>query len=187
MGHLVVDPGDVGLAFRFGAAGSLKKVLHFVGPAGSLGRRLLVKVSEIHHTGDAVPIVKPETSMADSLVEMTSKRLGCVLVLDDDGRPSHVFTDGDLGRFILAALGGTVPDDRVNDRGATALQKDPSGSRVAFIGEEATVAKPQRGSLGLGPFDPDGPPVLVGAVAAEEAVGQHEQIAGGTAKAHRPS
>lgn len=69
-------------------------------PAGSLGRRLLVHVSEIHHTGDEVPLVKSETSMAETIVEMTSKRMGCVLIVDDDRRPTKIFTDGDLRRLI---------------------------------------------------------------------------------------
>ena len=69
-------------------------------PAGSLGRRLLVKVSEIQHTGEAIPIVKPDASMADTIVEMTSKRLGCVLTTDSDGRPAKIFTDGDLRRLV---------------------------------------------------------------------------------------
>jgi len=69
-------------------------------PAGSLGRRLLVKVSEIHHTGDAIPIVLSGSSMADTLLEMTSKRLGCVLIVDAENRPKKIFTDGDLRRLI---------------------------------------------------------------------------------------
>lgn len=69
-------------------------------PAGSLGRRLLMKVSEIHHTGEAIPIVESQTSMATTIVEMTSKRLGCVLIVDSDGKPARIFTDGDLRRLV---------------------------------------------------------------------------------------
>lgn len=69
-------------------------------PAGSLGRRLLVKVSEVHHAGSAVPLVKPDGTLAETILEMTSKRLGCVLIVDAEGRPKKIFTDGDLRRLV---------------------------------------------------------------------------------------
>jgi arabinose-5-phosphate isomerase len=72
-------------------------VLH---PGGSLGRRLLKRVSELHHVGKEVPLVGPETGMSELLVEMTGKRLGCVLMKDDDGRAAGYFTDGDLRRLV---------------------------------------------------------------------------------------
>jgi len=69
-------------------------------PGGFLGQRLLLRVSERHHTGDAVPLVTPEATMREMIVVMTSKRLGCVLMKDAEGRPSGIFTDGDLRRLI---------------------------------------------------------------------------------------
>lgn len=68
-------------------------------PGGALGMRLLKKVKEIHHTGESIPLVKPDASMKEMLVEMTSKRLGCVLTVDDDGKLTGIFTDGDLRRI----------------------------------------------------------------------------------------
>lgn len=67
-------------------------------PGGSIGMRLMKKISEIHHTGDALPLVKPDASMRQILIVMTSKRLGCVLMKDDNGKLSGIFTDGDLRR-----------------------------------------------------------------------------------------
>lgn len=69
-------------------------------PAGFIGQRLLKHVSELHHTGNAIPIVRPETSVPEMLLEMTAKRLGVVLLVDADGKPSGVFTDGDLRRVV---------------------------------------------------------------------------------------
>lgn len=69
-------------------------------PAGFIGQRLLKHVSELHHTGNAIPIVKPETSVPEMLLEMTAKRLGVVLLVDAEGKPSGVFTDGDLRRVV---------------------------------------------------------------------------------------
>jgi arabinose-5-phosphate isomerase len=69
-------------------------------PAGFIGQRLLKHVSEIHHTGPAIPIVAPEVSVPEMLLEMTAKRLGCVLTIDSNGKPTGIFTDGDLRRLL---------------------------------------------------------------------------------------
>ena len=72
-------------------------VLH---PGGSIGRRLLKRVREVHHVGDEIPLVNPDAPMSETLLEMTGKRLGCVVVVDHDRRPSGIFTDGDLRRLV---------------------------------------------------------------------------------------
>jgi len=69
-------------------------VLH---PAGSLGRRLL-RVEELMHTGAAIPLVRPETSVGDTLLEITTKRLGVTGVVNARGRLIGIITDGDLRR-----------------------------------------------------------------------------------------
>jgi arabinose-5-phosphate isomerase len=71
-------------------------VLH---PAGSLGRKLL-KVADIMRTGDEIPRVTAGTSLADTVFEMTQKRLGVTAVVDADGRLIGVITDGDLRRGL---------------------------------------------------------------------------------------
>lgn len=70
-------------------------------PGGSLGERLKVRVSQIMLTGEALPVIGPETSMAEALPEMNAKRLGCVLVMDDGRRLLGIITDGDLRRAML--------------------------------------------------------------------------------------
>jgi arabinose-5-phosphate isomerase len=68
-------------------------------PGGNLGRRLLLRVSDIMHTGDAIPMVTAETTLEDTLLEMTAKGLGMVGVIDAAGnRLVGVYTDGDLRR-----------------------------------------------------------------------------------------
>lgn len=69
-------------------------------PAGFIGQRLLKRVSEIHHAGDELPLVKPDSTVSEMLLEMTRKRLGCVFCTDKDGKIAGVFTDGDLRRLI---------------------------------------------------------------------------------------
>ncbi len=68
-------------------------------PGGSLGRRLLMRVRDIMHTGSAIPIVSPECKVREAIFEITGKRLGCALVSDKDKILLGVFTDGDLRRL----------------------------------------------------------------------------------------
>ena len=68
-------------------------------PGGSLGRKLK-KVSESMRVGLALPLVNQNTDMSTAIIEMSTKRIGCVGVLDDDGKLIGIFTDGDLRRCI---------------------------------------------------------------------------------------
>ena len=68
-------------------------------PGGNLGRRLLLRVSDIMHSGDAIPLVNTETSLRDTLLEMTAKGLGMAGVIDAaNGQLAGIYTDGDLRR-----------------------------------------------------------------------------------------
>ena len=69
-------------------------------PGGALGRRLLVYVRDVMHTGDALPLVTHTTSLLDALAEMSAKRLGMIGVIDDDGLLCGIYTDGDLRRSL---------------------------------------------------------------------------------------
>ena len=71
----------------------------FSHPGGSLGRKLLLKVNDIMHKGDDIPVVTPDVSASDALLEMTQKKLGMVTIQEDD-QLVGVFTDGDLRRTI---------------------------------------------------------------------------------------
>src|SRR5690606_578090 len=69
-------------------------------PAGTLGRRLLLHISDIMHTGDGIPRVNERATLSEALVEMSRKRLGMTAIVDDDNRLLGVFTDGDLRRAL---------------------------------------------------------------------------------------
>ncbi len=69
-------------------------------PGGNLGRRLLLRVSDIMHTGDTIPNVDNDALISDALIEMTNKGLGMTAVTDNDGQVVGIFTDGDLRRVI---------------------------------------------------------------------------------------
>jgi len=72
----------------------------FSHPGGSLGRRLLLKVDDIMHTGDDIPQVQAATPVREALLEVTRKRLGMTAVTDEQGHLLGVFTDGDLRRTL---------------------------------------------------------------------------------------
>ena len=69
-------------------------------PGGTLGRRLLLRVSDLMHTGDKIPLVKENTPMKDTIYEISSKRLGVTGVMDSRGNLVGVITDGDLRRAL---------------------------------------------------------------------------------------
>jgi arabinose-5-phosphate isomerase len=98
-------------------------------PAGALGRRLL-RVEELMHRGEQVPLVPVTASLKDVLVEMTTKRLGVTGVLDGDGGLAGVVTDGDLRRGLERS-----PDIR----GLTA--RDLMSREPKTIGADALAAE----------------------------------------------
>jgi arabinose-5-phosphate isomerase len=69
-------------------------------PGGSLGRRLLLYVEDVMHTGAQLPLVTPDTLLREGLLEMTRKGLGMTTVVDERRHLLGVFTDGDLRRAL---------------------------------------------------------------------------------------
>ncbi|MGC9215764.1 KpsF/GutQ family sugar-phosphate isomerase [Acidithiobacillus sp.] len=67
-------------------------------PGGSLGKRLLLRVQDVMHQGDAIPRVGLETQLQDAILEISSKGLGMTAVVDAEDRVVGIFTDGDLRR-----------------------------------------------------------------------------------------
>lgn len=66
--------------------GFKKEDFAFFHPGGSLGRRMLTKVKDLMHTGDELPVCFPQTVMLDAVLEISSKRLGVVVVVDENKR-----------------------------------------------------------------------------------------------------
>ncbi len=69
-------------------------------PAGALGRRLLLHIADVMHSGDDIPRVGTDATLSDALLEMSRKRLGMTAVVDTDGRLMGLYTDGDLRRSL---------------------------------------------------------------------------------------
>lgn len=96
------DALAVALLERRGFSASDFRDLH---PGGQLGRALL-KVGDIMHKGDAMPLCRLDTPFSEVILEMTAKRLGCVGVVDGEGRLAGIITDGDLRRHLDPGLLG---------------------------------------------------------------------------------
>jgi arabinose-5-phosphate isomerase len=76
----------------------------FSHPGGNLGRRLLLKVGDVMHTGADIPRVDVRTTISAALLEITAKKLGMTTVMNHDGEICGVFTDGDLRRVLDKGL-----------------------------------------------------------------------------------
>lgn len=88
-------------------------------PGGSIGTRLIKKVSDFHHINEEIPLVKPDASMKEMILQMTSKRLGCVLTTDESGKLAGIFTDGDLRRVA------EIHDDFYQLKASDVMIKNP--------------------------------------------------------------
>jgi len=82
------------------ARGFTAEEFAFSHPGGALGRRLLLRVSDVMVKGDEIPKVRPTATLIDALDEITQKGLGMTTVVDEDDKLKGVFTDGDLRRAI---------------------------------------------------------------------------------------
>ncbi|GLX84402.1 arabinose 5-phosphate isomerase [Thalassotalea loyana] len=69
-------------------------------PGGSLGKRLLLRLADIMHTGERLPVVNETAKIKDALVQMSLKGLGMTAVVNDESELTGLFTDGDLRRVL---------------------------------------------------------------------------------------
>ncbi len=69
-------------------------------PGGRLGRKLLLRVESLMHQGDNMPFVTKNCLISDALIEITSKRLGMTVILEDNSSLAGVYTDGDIRRTL---------------------------------------------------------------------------------------
>ena len=69
-------------------------------PGGALGRRLLLRVDDIMHTGDGIPCVGMNAPIIEALLESSQKSLGMTAIVDEHNKVKGIFTDGDLRRAL---------------------------------------------------------------------------------------
>lgn len=97
-------------------------------PGGNLGRKLLLKVSDLMHDGDEVPIVVEGSSLGEAVTMISQKKMGTVLIRDDAGLLMGILTDGDVRRIFE-----TTADSQSNplsELASSFMTKDPSSVHV---------------------------------------------------------
>lgn len=127
------DAIAVALLERKGFSSDDFQVLH---PGGKLGR-LLLKVSDIMHAGDEVPLVAPEMPMKEALLVMTAKRFGCLGVIDAEHRLMGVITDGDLRRHMGSDVLNRTAGDTMTAGGKTITPATLASEALAIMNDRA--------------------------------------------------
>lgn len=120
--------GDAIAVALLEARGFSKEDFALSHPGGMLGRKLLLRVSDIMHTGDQIPQVMASTPLKDALVEMTRKGFGTTAIVDDQNRVIGIFTDGDVRRMLDA---GADIHNTIISRYMTAGSKTIKASALA--------------------------------------------------------
>ena len=103
-------------------------------PGGALGKRLLLRVQDIMHTGDAIPKVAEEALVKDAIYEISSKKMGVTAVLDTAGRLVGVISDGDLRRWMERTE--KTGENLLAKKAREIMTRDPK-----VIGKEALAAE----------------------------------------------
>ncbi len=109
-------------------------------PGGKLGQTLL-RVSDLMHKGDAMPLCATDTPMKEAILAITAKSFGCVGVLDADGRLAGVVTDGDLRRHMES--------DLLNQPAGDVMTADPKTIRPQALAAEAVAVMNKYSITGL--------------------------------------
>ncbi|GFO63853.1 KpsF/GutQ family sugar-phosphate isomerase [Geomonas paludis] len=109
-------------------------------PGGALGRRLLLKVEDIMHSGDGLPLVTSDTLMREALFTITSKGLGITGVTSEDGALVGVITDGDLRRALGQGLDIiNLPASALMKKGAKRIRRDELAARALQQMEQYSI------------------------------------------------
>ena len=109
-------------------------------PGGTLGKRLLIKVSDLMHSGDENPIIHKDRTLKEAIVVMTAKGLGSTSVIDDDGKLVGIITDGDLRRIIQAGkYGRDAPVEKVMTHNPKSISKDAPAVKAIDVMEQFNI------------------------------------------------
>jgi arabinose-5-phosphate isomerase len=109
-------------------------------PGGSLGKRLLLQVSDVMHSGVDVPVVQDDALVSSALLEMTNKKLGMTAVVDNEKRVVGIFTDGDLRRMLEKNLNvHTTHIGQVMTRACAVINADILAAEAMQIMEKKKI------------------------------------------------
>jgi arabinose-5-phosphate isomerase len=101
-------------------------------PGGALGKSL-IRVGDIMHTGEALPLVGKETSLRNALEVMSQKGFGCTGIVDPEGRLVGIFTDGDLRRSVSRLTADSRIDELMTTSPKTAAPAELAAQALAFM------------------------------------------------------
>ena len=103
-------------------------------PAGALGRKLLIHVSDVMKTGKDLPIVKNKATLTEALIEMSAKRMGMTCIIDHRNSVLGIITDGDLRRLISKGMDiRTALVNQVMTKGAQTISSSSFLSSIMLI------------------------------------------------------
>ncbi|MCG9698185.1 KpsF/GutQ family sugar-phosphate isomerase [Shewanella sp. Isolate11] len=109
-------------------------------PGGSLGRKLLLKVSDVMHTGNELPMVTQDICITEALYEISKKGLGMTSVTDSQGKLAGIFTDGDLRRVIDAGVNlRTTPISEVMTAGCVTVSDGILAAEALKVMDEKEI------------------------------------------------
>ena len=105
-------------------------------PAGQLGRKLLLHIRDIMHSGSDIPRVNLSATVSETILEITRKRIGMSAVMDADGKVAGIYTDGDLRRTLDTGLDiRTTPISAVMTRGGKYIAPQALAAEAALMME----------------------------------------------------
>jgi arabinose-5-phosphate isomerase len=133
--------GDALAVALLEARGFSQEDFAFSHPSGRLGRRLLIRVSDIMHTGNKIPAVDAQVTVSDAILEMTAKKLGMTAVVDREEKLLGIFTDGDLRRLLARSIDiHTTPIQQVMTPGCASVDANRLAAETVRIMEEKRIS-----------------------------------------------
>jgi arabinose-5-phosphate isomerase len=113
----------------------------FSHPGGTLGRKLLLKVADVMRSGDAIPVVGPNATLSEALLEISNKGLGMTTISSGNGVLAGIFTDGDLRRALDARVDiNTTPMEQLMTTGVKVADKEMLAAETLRIMEENEIS-----------------------------------------------
>lgn len=111
-------------------------------PGGSLGKRLLLRVSDLMNAGSDIPLTRQEARVRDALFDITSKGCGATIIIDGEGQLAGIFTDGDLRRFMerQGVHGMDMPVGSVMTKTPRTVRPESLAVKALRIIEEAEIS-----------------------------------------------
>lgn len=127
-------------------------------PGGSLGKKLILRVEDLMHTGEDIPLVREDTLMKEALFVITAKGLGVTGVCDSNGGLKGVITDGDLRRSLEKGF------DILNQRASEIMKIGPLRIKRSELAAAALQIMEQRAITSLFVFEDDQSPAPCGII-----------------------